>query len=476
MTLPAGTGSALGWRGAHLAGVQVIYFARLLILAHLLAPDAFGLLAIATVAIGVFTRLSDLGLIQALVQRDDATDEEFDAAWTTGLLRALAIAVLLVIAAPWIAALFGEPRAAPIVRVLAIRPVVDAAASIGTARLTRELRFGALAGIHVPAAFLDLVVAVSLAPSLGVWALVAGSLGGAAASTVLSYALAPHRPRFMRVAVAAPLLRYGRWVLLTSILALAGSSLTQLMLSRSLGAAALGVYFLASKVAFAPVDAAGAVAGAVAFPLFASARDDAQARSAFHTFFTGQMLLLVPAYALLLALAPALEDTLGARWAGAAPVIQLLGFACVIGMLGEIVVPLLMGRGRPDRVLVLEAVQTGLLLTGVLVLIPRLGVTGAAIAWLIANALTQLVVVRELRAMIDTPLRWTRRRIAGSAAAALAALLAARVAILLVDGLPGLVIAALVGLMAAGATLHLLDGPLALGLRAFVQLTRGTVP
>jgi hypothetical protein len=309
-------GSAVGWRATQLAGVQVIYLLRLVILARLLAPEAFGLLAIATVAISVLMRLSDLGMIQALVQRPEPSELEYDVAWTAGLIRASAVAAAIAVLAPTAARLFAEPGAAPIMQVLVLRPVIDAARSIGTARLTRELRFRELAFMHVPAALTDACIAVALAGTLGVWALVVGALTGAIVQTALSYVLAPHRPRLRFQAHAAePLVRYGRWVLLTGIIALAASSVQQLLLSRHLGAGALGVYYLAAKLAFLPVETTSTVLGSVAFPLYAAQREDDRATAtAFGTLFAGQAILLFPLYAMLVVLAPSFEAALGTRW------------------------------------------------------------------------------------------------------------------------------------------------------------------
>src|SRR5688572_18383839 len=302
-------GAAMRWRTAQLVGIQAIYFLRLLVLARLLAPDAFGLLAIAAVALSVMLTLSDLGMIPALVQRRDATLEQHNAAWTVGLLRAVFIAAVLSIAAPAVARLFGEPRAAPIIQALALRPVIEAAASIGVARLTRELRFRELALMYLPGAVIDMVVAIALAPWLGVWALVAGSMGGAVTTALLSYIFAPHRPQVVfSTQLIAPFVRFGRWVMLTGILGLVGTTVLQLVVSRQLGAGALGLYFLASKVALLPLGAASAVVGSVAFPLFADLRDDGtRTAAAFRTLLSGQMILLLPVYGTLIVLAPALE-------------------------------------------------------------------------------------------------------------------------------------------------------------------------
>jgi O-antigen/teichoic acid export membrane protein len=197
-----------------------------------------------------------------------------------------------------------------------------------------------------------------------------------------------------RFPIAAPLIRYGRWVLLTGIVALAGSSTSQLLISREIGAAGLGLYFLAARLAFLPMDAMSAVVGAVAFPLYATHGQDVRRSAAtFNALLSGQIMILLPAYGLMIALAPGVADVLGARWAGTTIIVQILSLACVAGIFGETLVPLLLGRGRSDRVLGLEIIQSGVLLLALWPCIGRFGLPGAALAWLLGNVSAQIAGV-----------------------------------------------------------------------------------
>lgn len=463
------------WRAIQLAGVQVIYFARLLILARLLAPDAFGLVAIAMVCIGIVARLTDVGMIPALVQRGNASRREFDAAWTVGLIRALVIALTLTAFAAPVAGLFGEPRAAPIIQALAWRPVIEAAASIGVVRLTRELQFRRLAMIALPAAVVDLAVAVATASWLGVWALVAGALAGSATTLLLSYALAPHAPRLdLHFAAIRPLIHFGRWVLATGIVALAGTTLSQLAVSRLEGAAALGLYFLAWRIAFTPVDAASGVVSAVAFPLFARLREDnRETATNFRRLFTAQAVILLPVYGLIVALAGVLEAALGGRWTGTAPVIRILCVAAITGILGELLGPLLMGRGRADQAFRLEIVQSGVLIAALYPLVTGFGVSGAALAWLAGNVSALVVSVAWLRAAVPGGVRIQGLPLLAAVAAAAAAAGAGVASSALSGPLAGLVLGATGGLAAAGLVLAVLDRSLKLGLAELAKWVRG---
>jgi O-antigen/teichoic acid export membrane protein len=464
-------GEALGWKATQLAAGQLISFLRLVILARLLAPEAFGLVAVAAASIGLLMGISNLGVRQALIQQAPDDDLTWDVAWTLGLVRAAGVTFLMMFLATPAAALFGAPDAAAIVRVLALRPILDAAGSIGVARLTRQLAFKRLALMALPASLVDAIVAIVLAPRLGVWAMVAGTLTGALVQVVLSYVLAPHRARlrFERSA-SAGLIQFGRWYLLSAIVALAGRALLQFGISRLLGAAALGQYVVASRLAFLPTEVASAVIGAVAFPLYASYRGDHERSArAFGTLLTGQVIVLLPLSAIIMALAPAFEGALGAGWSGTAGITQLLTVACVAGLFGDAVIPLLHGQGQTKRVSAIEAIQTAVSLALLYPLLRMYGVAGAALALFGGTMTSQFVSAHYGRQVVRMSLGGLalRRCYAGAVAAALAAAVAIAMRGFL-TGLPALAASGAAAVGIACATLWLLDRLQGLRLREFL--------
>ena len=403
----------------------------------------------------------------ALVQGVETDETRYRAAWTVGLGRALFVTLGVVLAAPVIAAMFAEPRAVPVLRVLAIRPTLDALASIKVAGLTRELRFRPLAILRLTQALVNAACSLALAGPLGVWALVAGTLAGSATFALLSYVLAPYRPRLcLERAVVQSLVRFGRWVFLSSVIVMAGSYALRVVVSRQLGAAELGLDFLGAELGFLPVEAAREIVGAVAFPLFARLQLDIdQATRTFRTMLTGVFALLCPVCVLLIVLAPALTDeVLGARWTGTAPVIQVLALSSLIGLLGEVAGPVLEGFGQPYKVTALEAIQSALIIGIVWYLADRFGLVGAAWAWLPAIVVSQFLCAAFLRRLL-------RRPFAGLGAPMLAIVLATGVGSILAlaicritPGLVGLVLSALSAVVVIAALLWISDRSLGLGL------------
>ena len=399
-------GSAISWQAVQHFGVKAIYLLRLVVLARLLVPDDFGLLAIAVVSIGFLMNLTQFGMIPALVQRAEVEERHYDAAWTVGMLRALAVGLVVALGAPIIAGMFAEPRATPVIRALAIWPLFQAAASIKVADLTRRLQFREVAFLRLSEAVSTTVVSIALATRFGVWALVAGSLAGPAIASTLSYHVARHRPRFvLGMGEVASLARFGRWIFLSSLIAVAGRSVLHMVISRQLGVAELGLYFLAARLAFLPSDAVSEVIGSVAFPIYSRIQSNLeQAVVAFKTQILGVSVVLFPVYGLLLALAPTLtEEVLGPKWVGTAPVIRILAVAGLIGLLGEVAVPVFKGLGQPAKVTLLETVQTSLLIASVWELAGRFGLPGAAAAWVPAILASQFLAVLFLRRIFDRP-------------------------------------------------------------------------
>jgi PST family polysaccharide transporter len=289
---------------------------------------------------------------------------------------------------------------------------------------------------------------------------------------------APHRPRIsLAWRAVAPLVNFGRWVLLAGIATLAGTLVTQLVVSRELGAAALGLYFLALKVAFLPIEAAGSIVGAVAFPMFARLRDDpmATARS-FAMLLAGFGLVLLPVYALLVVVAPLFEQALGERWAGTAPIVRILALAGVAAILADLLAPLLLGHGRANRVFALEGVQTAVLLAVLWPALDWFGVEGAALACLAGNAAALLLAAVWTRRLVPGAMRNVLNRFA---AATLAATAAAGVAVVLSGvwtGFAALVATGVGGAVTAIAVLWVLNTPFRLELAEYGALLRKEGP
>jgi O-antigen/teichoic acid export membrane protein len=461
-------GTAMLWQAFQMGGVKLLYMIRLLVLAILLTPADFGLIAIALASTSFLMNLTNFGLIPAVVQAKDMDEAQYDAVWTFDVTRSIIVTGLTVIFAPLIAEIFAEPRAVPIIQVLAIRPLLESLISIRIAALNRNLTFRPLAILKIIEAILNAIISIGLARWAGVWAMVLGMIGGAASMLLASYVLAPYHPRILfDWSAVKPLIKFGGWLLITGVVAMAGNFGLRIVVSRQLGADALGLYFLAAQLAFVPSEIASEVVGTVAFPLFARLQSNLQqAVRAFQAILTGLMALLYPICALIIVLSPTLvREILGPKWAGTVPLIQVLSLVTMIGLLGDTTIPLVKGFGKSYRVTQIELVQSSSLILFIWFFTSRYGALGAALAWLPAIIGVQVISLYFIWDIFHDPLREARRSLFVILITVAVSMLVSYLAIHVFPNVPGLLLASLLAAVVTSTFLWLADYRFALGLR-----------
>ncbi len=473
------TGSALVWRGVQLVGGRGLSLARILVLAALLAPDAFGLVAVAIVALDIGLAVTQLGAAEELVQRATVDRRHYDTAWTLGLVRGVVLGAMLAAAAPAIAGLFDQPDAVPLIRVLGLKPLLDALASVRIADLTRELRFRALAGLEVAVAAVELAVALGLVLAQrggidgavvtgtdGAWAIVGGAFAGAAARVALSYVLAPHRPRAALGRTEFwSLFRFGRWVFATHVIALVGTVALRAVVARRLGAAELGVFYLALRLAAQPNELIGDSVRAVAFPVVARVRADLErvART-FRAMLGGMFLVLTPVYATLAVLAGTLTGVLGDRWEGLTAALVILAIDGVADVPADAAKPLVLGLGIPARQTLMRAIRTVVILALAWPFTGWWGVAGAAAAYLAAEVVQTVAAAVIAAREVPRPFAGVPARLGGVAVVAAAAAAGAGLAVAALDGIAALAAGGVAAAAAAVAALVVLDRRFGAGL------------
>ncbi len=460
-------GPAMLWQAFQMGGVQALYLIRLLVLAILLSPADFGLIAIALASTSFLLNLTNFGLVPAVVQAEHIDESNYHAVWTLEVTRSVVVAALTIVFAPLIAVIFAEPRVIPIVQVLAARPLIESLGSIKVAALNRNLSFRPLAFLKIIEAIFNAVISIALAKFAGVWAMVFGMIGGATSMVIASYILAPYRPRVLfRWSSVQPLLRFGGWLLITGVVAMAGNFGFRIIVSRQVGADGLGLYFLAAQLAFVPSEVASEVVGTVAFPLFARLQDSVQqAARAFQAILTGLIALLFPICAVLIVLAPVLvRDILGTKWDGTVPLIQILSLVTMIGLLGDATIPLVKGFGQPYRVAQIELVQSSSLVLMIWFFASRYGSLGTALAWLPAIIAVQALCLYFVRNIFRDLLKDLRKPLLAVACATAAGMGISYLSVRVLPNVLGLVIACVLAAAASGSLLWLSDQRFSLGL------------
>jgi PST family polysaccharide transporter len=316
------------------AGVQaLLQLLVLLILARILAPEDFGVVAAALIVVGFSLIFSQLGVGPALVQRAALEEKHIRTGFTLSLLFGVGLTGLIWMLAPAISLFFRIETLTSVVQVMSFVFLFQAVATVGEALLQRELRFRSLGIIEMLALGGFGVVGITLALlKLGVWALVAAHLVQALLKAALILRVEPHPKRLLldRKAVR-DLMVFGGGFTIARVGNYLSGQADNLVVGRFLGAEALGLYSRAYYLMSVPASLFGQVLDRVLFPAMAKVQHDKRRLGlAFKRGIAITALTILPLSVALLLLAPELiRVLLGPKWSEAIVPFQIL----VIGML-----------------------------------------------------------------------------------------------------------------------------------------------
>lgn len=366
-------------------GIQkILGVARLVILARLLTPEDFGLMGVVTLSLMAINTVTTLGLASALVREKGDIRGYFDAVWTIQLVRGLVLAFVLYTAAPFVATILGVPDSTPLLRLACLVLVLQSLISGSFVSLRRELEFGKYSLVDLAAALADVGVSIGAALWLrNAWALLLGLLASNFVSCVCTYWVAPYRPRLdFQWAKVRGLWQFGRWFLVSTVLAFALKRGDQFLVAPLLGAAALGYYQAAHRLSDMPAGEYAQLTGVVVFSAFSRLQDDmARLRDGLLALLRLVLLLALPACTCLAVFAEGLVTLLlGDAWRPSAPLIQVLawhGFAVAVSAGAG---PVFLALGKPKILAQLQFAQLTCMIPATWVLIGRFDVWGAAVA------------------------------------------------------------------------------------------------
>lgn len=250
MSVGRTTARAAIWAFLSAAGAKAITLLGLTLLARLLAPAEFGLLAFAMAYMTYVEAIGDLGSGMALVYWPDRRNEAAQVTFVVNVIAGIGWCVLTIALAPFIADAFNAENGAPIVRALAFSFIIKYLGTTHDALTQKDLRFRARLIPDLALASFKAAVALVLAwYGFGAWSLVWGHIAGLTARTLLLWIAVPWRPTFtLPLDLLKPMLGYGRGIIAVNVLAAITHHADLAIVSRFLGTTVLGLYQMAGKI------------------------------------------------------------------------------------------------------------------------------------------------------------------------------------------------------------------------------------
>jgi lipopolysaccharide exporter len=357
----------------------------MLILARLLVPADFGLMAMATSLVALLELFMAFGVDTALVQRNDATTAHFNSAWTLNLCAGGSIATLMLLLS-WPAAYFyREPRVTPVICALALAAAIQGCENIGVVMFRKDMRFDREFRFLLGKKLVAFCITVPLALLWrNYWALVVGTIGGRLAGVALSYILQPFRPKFS-FGAAKDLMHFSKWLMMQNGLSFLKERSSDVIIGRFAGPHSLGVFSVSAEISNMPGTELVAPINLAVLPGYVKLAHDLPAlRREYISVMAMISLFAVPAVAGFAACAPFLVLlVLGPKWIEAANLIKILAFFGITQVLQSNAYSAFLAIGRPQTFAKINAIHVVILITLLISLTPFYGIIGGAWAYVI---------------------------------------------------------------------------------------------
>ena len=402
-------------------------FLAIPILARLLGPTDFGIVALAMVFVFFTTALSDAGLGASLVRTPFSDRLVWNSAfWVISGFGALLSLVLLALAWP-VALIFAQPALTPMIAALAVLPLVQSGCAVFEADLRQREKFQHLAGANTFSALAGLAAAIAGALNgWAAWALIAQQLVAVGLRTLFVVASSHYRPRFeFSFAELGPHVSFGRDTIYLTLTGVFVRQIDSLFIGKMIGAAPLGLYSMAQRILALPTQLVSAPVQGVLFTQMVVIRNDLKALK--DLVLIGSMLIALIVFPAIAVVAVAAEPYfvffLSEKWAPAAPIFAAIAPAIALQTMLTLAGTMLMAIGRPG--LRLRTVfEFALCWALVLPFTAQLGIEAVAISYTI----TYLLYLPRHLSLLMSPINCSSLEFVGNLMPAVLAALAAAAA------------------------------------------------
>ncbi len=386
MNLRQKTFKGLFWSFLSQGGKQVSQITITTILARLLSPNDFGTLAMVTVFTNFAMIFSEMGVIGALVQKQDTHDRHYCSAFWLNIIVGIGLTLIFIATSPLIAWFYKKPELKSILFIVAFNFLFSSFTIVQQTILTKQMDFKSLAIRDVIAVILAGTVGIALAyHGFGVWSLVFQLLAYTAVDAFLLWTLSPWRPKLeFAITDIKDIFHFSANLTGFNILNYFSRNVDQLLIGKFLGSEALGYYSLAYKIMLYPLQNISWVISKVMFPAFSKIQDNLEEVRTFYLKMVKAISLITfPLMAWLFCVAPEIVDVfLGGKWKPIVILIRIFCFCGIAQSIGTTAGTIYLSKGKADLQLKLGLLGTFIVIIAVLIGLTH-GISGVSLAYTI---------------------------------------------------------------------------------------------
>jgi len=398
--------NALLWSAADRIGLQGIQFVISIILARLLLPEEFGLIAMLAIFLGIADAFINSGFGHALIQKKEATHVDECSIFYFNVLVGFLAAALLSLAAPWVADFYNQPQLILMIYALSFNLILSALGLVQVTLLSKHLNFKVQQKVSFISAIGSGTIGVTMAlTGFGVWSLVIMQLSNTLFRTSLLWLFNTWRPSWtFSFDALRSMFGFGSRIFFVGLANALFVNIYSLVIAKLFSPMALGFYTRAESLQRLPVLSIAGVINQVTFPMFSSIQDDKpRLKRALSKALNMMELIVFPMMVGLAIVAkPLVLVLLTEKWLPSVPYLQLF---CVLGMLYPIQVinlSVLNAQGRSDLFLRVQVMQYILITINVLITY-RWGIAAMIYGQIVISFLACYLCAYYNQKMLDCP-------------------------------------------------------------------------
>ena len=399
---------ALSWTAGGKVVSQVLSVGIGVVLARLLNPDAFGLIAMMMVFTGFASLLTDVGLGSALVQRKEVNAVHYSTVFWTNVGLGLTLTLVVFSSSPYIAQFYGREELTDVGRILSLQFIINAVALVPRIRLVKALTFSVLATADFIGMVIAGVVAIIMAgKGYGYYSLAWQPLIVVSVASIIVWSYSRWVPDFSYSKKAlGDLLGFSAFHFFNKTFQFFSQQLDKLLTGRFLGGEAIGLLDKAQSMMLFPLRNISHTVGVVMFPALSQIQDEKSRVGNIYKRSTHSIALLTfPMMAGMFAVADTfVYGVLGAHWEGIIPILRILCIAGLANSIVTIVGSVYLSQGEARLMFMVTLFTRPLAIAGVVVGLYSGGVIGVVVGSTIASYINSIITLHIAGKLINLTL------------------------------------------------------------------------
>ncbi len=395
------------WMVALKFSIKGISVLSTMILARLLKPDDFGLMALASAVYAMVNIIREFGFDTALIQNQKANRSHYDTAWTMEVIFAITAASIITAVSDFTASFYGDERLSDVLKMMAVIILINGFNNIGVVEFRKKLSFNKEYLFQVLIKVSGFVVTIPLAWYWrSYWALLLGMLSSNITSLLLSYVMQNYRPKLSLVAVK-DLFGFSFWLFLNNILYFINNYSQNFILAKFVGSKGLGVYSVSNEIATITTTEIIAPINRAAYPGYSKlSHNKDELKKTYLKTLSFIALIAFPSAFGIFGIAPFLVPVmLGKSWMDAVFIIQIIALASAFEALNTNSTYIYLALAKQKITTRLLCLRIFIYLPLLIILTMDYGVNGAVFAILLSSLLMFPISILRLNKVVDMKLR-----------------------------------------------------------------------